>query len=164
MLHILSTWQCFIIAWSVFSISHLVSKVVKLYVVWSGKKHRKWWGNGWKKSGKFMMASSNGNIFRVTGLLCVEFTGFGVSLFCAWINGDLRRHRVHYNVTVMLWGLGAGHPDEQQAQFWLQNQIFFIFYLYFLVMLKILNKISLIRHHPKWPPTRSVKISPLIQC
>ena len=69
------------------------------------------------------MASSNGNIFRVTGPLCGEFTGhstefpaqrpvtrsFNVSLICAWTNGwvnnrdagDLRRHHAHYDVTVM---------------------------------------------------------------
>ena len=62
------------------------------------------------------MTSSNGNTFRVTGLLCGEFTGHKgqwrraliFSLICAWINGwvnnraagDLRRHRVHYDVTV----------------------------------------------------------------
>ena len=71
-----------------------------------------------------MMTSSNGNIFRVTGHLCEEFTGHGwiprkkasdaelwYFLICAWINGwvnnreagDLRRHRAHNNVTVMLW-------------------------------------------------------------
>ena len=68
-----------------------------------------------------MMTSSNGNIFRVTGPLCGEFTGPGefparrpvtrmFSLICAWINGwvnnceagDLRRHRDHYDVNVML--------------------------------------------------------------
>ena len=69
------------------------------------------------------MMSSYGNIFRVTGPLCEEFTGHRwipphkgqwretlmFSLICAWINGwvnnrnadDLRRHRGHYNVTVM---------------------------------------------------------------
>ena len=66
-----------------------------------------------------MMTSSNGNIFRVTGLLCGKFTGTGefhaerpvirsfISLICAWINswvntsaaGDLRRNRAHYDVT-----------------------------------------------------------------
>ena len=71
-----------------------------------------------------MMTSSNGNIFRVTGPLCGEFTGpgefptqrpvtrsFDVSLICArindWVNkleaGDLRRHRGHYDVNVMTW-------------------------------------------------------------
>ena len=72
----------------------------------------------------FMMASSNGNIFRVTGPLCGEFTGYrwiprtkasGAEHWCflwsaPWINrwvnnreaGDLRRHRAHYDVIVML--------------------------------------------------------------
>ena len=71
----------------------------------------------------FMMTSSNGNIFRVTGPLCGEFTGHWwiphhkgqwrgalvFSLKCARINGwentrgasDLKRHRTHYDVTVM---------------------------------------------------------------
>ena len=70
----------------------------------------------------FMMTSSNGNIFRVTGPLCGEFTGPGefphkgqwrgalmFSLMCVWINGwannreagDLRRYRGHYDVIVM---------------------------------------------------------------
>ena len=71
-----------------------------------------------------MMTSSNGNIFRATGHLCGEFTGHRwiartkasdgcvalmFSLICAWINGwvnnresgDFRRHRPHYDVTVM---------------------------------------------------------------
>ena len=69
-----------------------------------------------------MMTSSNGNIFRVTGHLCGEFTGHrwiprtkvsDAELWfffdCAWINdwvnnreaGDLRRHRRHYDVNVM---------------------------------------------------------------
>ena len=69
-----------------------------------------------------MMTSSNGNIFRVTGHLCREFTGprciprtkssdaeLFFSLICVWINGwvnnreagDLRRYRAHYDVTVM---------------------------------------------------------------
>ena len=49
-----------------------------------------------------MMMSSNGNIFRVTGHLCGEFTG------SRWIPrtkasdaGDLRRYRAHYDVTEM---------------------------------------------------------------
>ena len=69
-----------------------------------------------------MMTSSNGNIFRVTGHLCGEFTGpsefpaqkpvtrsVGVSLICVWIHdwinnrgaGNLRRYRAHYDVIVM---------------------------------------------------------------
>ena len=70
-----------------------------------------------------MMTSSNGNIFRVIGPLCGEFTGrrrlprkrpvtrsFDVFLISAWINGwvnnreagDLRHHRAHYDVIVMV--------------------------------------------------------------
>ena len=70
-----------------------------------------------------MMTSSNGNIFRVTGLLCREFTchsefpaqrpvmrSFDVFLPCAWINdwvnnreaGDLRCYRGHYGINVMM--------------------------------------------------------------
>ena len=66
-----------------------------------------------------MMTLSNGNIFRVTGHLCGEFTGTGeipaqrpltrsFDVFFdlkGWVNngeaGDLRRHRVHYDVIVM---------------------------------------------------------------
>ena len=68
-----------------------------------------------------LMTSSNGNIFRVTGHMCREFTGhrwiprtkasdaeLWCFLICAWINGsvnnreagDLRRHRAHCNVTL----------------------------------------------------------------
>ena len=70
-----------------------------------------------------MMTSSNGNIFRVTDLLCEGFIGHrwipltkasDAELWCflwsaPWINGwvnnrkagDLRRHRAHYDVIVM---------------------------------------------------------------
>ena len=79
----------------------------------------------------FMMTSSNGNIFCVTGPLCGEFTGHrwipltkasDVELWCflwsAWINswvnnrkaGDLRRHHSHYDVTVMLPILAGTKP------------------------------------------------------
>ena len=69
-----------------------------------------------------MMTSSDGNMFRVTGPLCGEFTGDGwipltkasdadilmFSLICPWINGwvnnreagDLRRNRGPYEVSV----------------------------------------------------------------
>ena len=72
---------------------------------------------------EYMMTSSNGNIFCVTGHLCGEFTGprwiphtktsdaelWCFSLICVWINGwvntrgagDLRRYRAHYDVIVM---------------------------------------------------------------
>ena len=70
----------------------------------------------------FMMTSSNGNILRVTGHLCGEFSGpgefpaqrpvtrsFDVFFDLVWINewvnnreaGDLRRYRANYDVTVM---------------------------------------------------------------
>ena len=66
-----------------------------------------------------MMTSSNGNMFRVTDHLCGEFTGdrwiprtkaSDAELWCflrynGWANnrktGYLRRHRSHYDVTVM---------------------------------------------------------------
>ena len=76
------------------------------------------WAESW------LMTSSNGNIFRVTGHLCGEFTGhrwiprtkasdaelWFFSLICACINGwvinrkagDSRRHHTHYEVTVMI--------------------------------------------------------------
>ena len=69
-----------------------------------------------------MVTSCNGNIFRVIGPLCGEFTGrrwihrkgqwrgaLMFSLIFAWINGwannskagDLRRLRTHYDITTM---------------------------------------------------------------
>ena len=74
------------------------------------------------KLARSMMTSSNGNIFRFTGPLYGEFTSHRwipphngtlmFSLICAWTNGwvnnqdagDLRRHRDHYDVTVMTCG------------------------------------------------------------
>ena len=64
----------------------------------------------------FMMTSSNGNIFRVTGPLWVDSAqnrpvtrSFGVYFICTWTNdwtrnrdaGDLRSHRAHSDVTIM---------------------------------------------------------------
>ena len=63
------------------------------------------------------MTSSNGNIFRVTGHLCGEFTGHrwipltkgsDAELWInGWINnreaGHLRRHRAQYDVIIMCW-------------------------------------------------------------
>ena len=54
-----------------------------------------------------MMTSSNGNILRVTGPLCGElFDAFFDLCLNKWLMnnreaGDLRRHRAHYDVTVM---------------------------------------------------------------
>ena len=78
------------------------------------------WGCGWVISPIYMMTSSNGNIFRVTGHLCGEVTGefpaqsqwrgaLMFSLISAWTNmwtnngnaGVLRRHRAHYVAIVM---------------------------------------------------------------
>ena len=72
---------------------------------------------------RYTMTSLNGNIFRVTGHLCGEFTGprwiprtkasdaelWLFFFMCTPINssvnngedGDLRRHRTHYGVTIM---------------------------------------------------------------
>ena len=79
-----------------------------------------WWQRHNSLESIFMMTSSNGNIFRVTGPLCGEFTGpgefptqrpvtrsFDISLICTRINGDLRRNRAHCDVTVMLRRLKA---------------------------------------------------------
>ena len=80
-----------------------------------------------------MLTSSNGNIFRVTGHLCGEFTGpqmnhkgkwRGVLMFsviCVWINswennreaGDLICYRAHYDVNVML-GDEISHPTQNR--------------------------------------------------
>ena len=69
------------------------------------------------------MTLSNGTIVRVTGPLCGEFSGpgefpaqrpvtrsFNVLFYLRWINdwvnnreaGDLRRHRGHYDVNVII--------------------------------------------------------------
>ena len=75
------------------------------------------------------MMSSNGNIFRVTGPLCGEFTSHrwihltkasDAELWCflwsaPWINelvnnrevGDLRRHRAHYDVVATILSLSV---------------------------------------------------------
>ena len=83
-----------------------------------------------------MMASPNGNIFRVTSPLCGELTGHrwipltkasDAELWCylwsaSWINswvnnreaGDLRRHGAHYDVIVMdhiLWQWSRVNSD-----------------------------------------------------
>ena len=47
------------------------------------------------------MTSSNGNIFRVTGPLCGEFTGHWWIPLTNRKAGDLRRHRAHYDDIVM---------------------------------------------------------------
>ena len=100
-----------------------------------------------------MTTSSNGNIFRVNGLLCGEFTGhrwiprkrasewrgaFMFSLICAWLKGwvnnreagDLRRHQAHYDVIVM-WIISLHHlhrailKKSGGNQFHLEKNIYF---------------------------------------
>ena len=78
----------------------------------------------------YMKTSSNGNIFRVTGHLCGEFTGprwiphtkaSDAELWCffficdrinGWVNngdaGDLRHNRAHYDVTLMTVSFQCG--------------------------------------------------------
>ena len=90
---------------------------------------------------KFMMTSSNGHIFRVTGLFCGEFTGdphkgqwrgaLMFSLICAWINGwvntrgagDFRRHRAHNDVIVMVVGR---HRTSSQSPFSIKRRYFYV--------------------------------------
>ena len=91
--------------------------------------------NRTKRMPATVMASSNGNIFCVTGLLCGEFTGhrwitftnasdaelWYLSLICPWINGwgnnrdagNLRRHHAHYDVIVMITSLRTWTPSQR---------------------------------------------------
>ena len=77
-----------------------------------------------------MMTTSNGNIFRVTGHLCGKFTSlrwiprtkasdaelwyflWSAPEINGWVNnreaGDLRRHRTHYDVTIMKMFMNSG--------------------------------------------------------
>ena len=70
-----------------------------------------------------MMTSSNGSIYRVTGVRGIHCSSVNsphngqwrealiFCLICVWMNGwvnngkagDLRRYRAHYNVIVMMW-------------------------------------------------------------
>ena len=81
-----------------------------------------------------MMTSSNGTIFRVTGLLCIHRSPVNPRtkaidaelwfLICAWINlwvnnreaGDLRRHHAHYDVIVMCYTNCERH---EATSFWI---------------------------------------------
>ena len=84
---------------------------------------------------RIMMASPNGDIFRVTGALCGESTCHRwvptkvsdaglLFLLCAWTNcwannrdgGDFRRHHAHYDVTLMIFNALSTH------RFWMQFQ------------------------------------------
>ena len=95
-----------------------------------------------------MMTSSNGNIFRVTGPLLGETTSWSLdsshkgqwrralmfSYICTWTNGwannrdagDLRRHRVHFDVTV----LGTiGTPDISMIKCMMISILWYLFQL-----------------------------------
>ena len=85
-----------------------------LYQLWSQLFHSavmmSWHGNAFR----IMMTSSNGNISRVTGHLCGEFTGprwiphtkasDAELWYFLWSACDLKRYRAHYDVTVMTTG------------------------------------------------------------
>ena len=106
----------------------------------------------------YMMTSSNGNTFRVTGPLCGEFTGhrwiprtkasdaerwFFFFLSAPWINGwvnnceagDLKRYHAHYNVivmkandTTMFWA-EFDNATERRIDVVVRSQIHYLHYL-----------------------------------
>ena len=102
----------------------LRNKLVKYWWKCKTISSAKRWPGEQKKNP--MMTSSNGNIFRVSGHLCGEFTGHrwihrtkasDAELWCflslisvwvyGWVNnreaGNLRRYRAYYDVIVMPW-------------------------------------------------------------
>ena len=118
-----------------------------MYICWS--EHNKAWKGSfhddviiWKHFPRYwsfvMMTSSYGNIFRVTGHLCREFTPVNsphkgrwrralmFSLICVWINcwlnngeaGDSRRYRVHYDVTIMVKWIHRSPMDSLHIGQW----------------------------------------------
>ena len=116
-------WVQFIDAW------HQFWKLPEIYLKKQQQKHPFMYGFVCNtciifkyRRGLIMMTSSNGNIFRVTGHLCGEFTShrwiprtkasdaeLWFFFICAWIHGwvnnrkacYLRRHDAHYDVSVM---------------------------------------------------------------
>ena len=96
-----------------------------------------------------MMTSSNGNIFRVTGHLCGEFTDHrwipltkasDAELWCflwsapwinSWVNnreaGDLRRHHAHYDVIVMITHAATRNGKRQMDPWYMWGNSFFVF-------------------------------------
>ena len=123
-----------------------------------------------------MMTSSNGNIFYVTGPLCGEFTGHRwidsthksqwrgalmFSLICAWLNswvnnrqaGDLRRHRVHYDVKWINLKLTI-KPQQTNAQ---QSRVHI---LYEILYIRHNHIVFQSKSHPKYgPPTGKIFLS-----
>ena len=107
-LHAMTFSVRIILRWKQLNLNEIFTKYYMLCVVFDepalGKK------TPWSKKGTNMMTSSNGNIFRVTGHLCGEFTARRIfSLICVWINGwvnnretgGLRRYPTHYDVIVL---------------------------------------------------------------
>ena len=129
-----------------------------------------------------MMTSSNGNIFRVTGHLCGEFTGprwiphtkasdaelLMFSLICVWINdwvnnreaGDSRRYRAHYDVIVMfLCQMQCSHVTEGMTRILVTDNLrtgFFYKNRRFermLLSLLLCNAYIIVMHHTMITPT-----------
>ena len=115
----------------------------------------------------FMMTSSNGNIFRVTGHLCGEFTGprwiprtkasdADLDVFCAringWVNnreaGDLRRYRTHYDVIVMMYKCRTGHCSVIMSR--MASQITGDTIVHSTVQAQIKENTKAPRHWPLW--------------
>ena len=108
------------------------------------------------------MTSSNGNIFRVAGLLCGEFTGhrwipsqrpvtgsFDVFFISAWMNdwvnnddvGDLRRHRAHYDAIVM----------DNMHHAWYTAAVWFVGFSWRYWMIICILNMDIIRYYVKDP-------------
>ena len=104
--------QCFPCA---IFVAYAIITVIYWYVMKTCARHKYW---------QIMMTWSNGNIFRVTDILCGIHrspvnsyhkgqwrSALMFSFICAWINGwvhnrefgELRRHRAHYDVIAMLY-------------------------------------------------------------
>ena len=113
----------------------------------------------------FMMTSSNGNVFRVTGPLRGESTGdrwilfakaSDTELWCAWTNvwannrdaGDLRCQDAHYGVTVMSQCMPESHHMGTSLQcihrfmlsWWLQTSWCHIYAMKFAILIVLCNK------------------------
>ena len=111
------------------------------------KENRIWSANAYY----IMMTSSNGNIFRVTGHLCGEFTG------PRWIPnnrkaGDLRPYRAHYDVTVMLMNFNMQINNRRYSRSRVQSSSFLVIicassYL-FIPVIKPFQAFAIMQHQP----------------
>ena len=106
----------------------------------SANERRHYICNTWHLAQPYMMMSSNGNFFHITGPLCgirqspVNSLNKGkwrgalmFSLISAWLNGwvnireagDLRRHCDYYDATVMDWQWARWSTGmKQSSQLW----------------------------------------------